>query len=268
MSKISILKRYISYYFEAQHYRKIQLPAASTFGAEVLEDRRDFYAFDEVEALRDLLLKDKNTIQVTDFGAGSRIHKTNERQIRKIAQHSITRPAFCAILFRIINFYKPKTILELGTSLGIATLYQSFAALNSQIITIEGCPNIAARAQQHFHLLNAQNITSIVGRFEEQLPKVLAQLPQLDFAFFDGNHQQAATLQYFEYCLKKAHTKTIFVFDDIHWSTDMEAAWEAIKKHPRVSYSIDLFFFGIVFFEPQQIRNQHLVMIPSRWKPF
>ncbi|MEM9885057.1 MAG: class I SAM-dependent methyltransferase [Bacteroidota bacterium] len=268
MSKLRMLQGYISYYLKAKNYRNVQSSVFKTFAESILEDQRDFYAFDEIEALRHLLLKDRNTIQVTDFGAGSQVHTTNERQIRRMAQHSITRPAFCELLFRIINHYKPKTILELGTSLGISTLYQSFAALNSQIITIEGCPNIAARAKQHFELLGVKNIHSVVGRFEDQLPKILAQLLQLDFVFFDGNHQKTATLDYFKTCLKKAHADSVFVLDDIHWSSEMEAAWEQIKAHPEVSHSIDLFFFGIVFFKATASQKEHAVLIPSRWKPF
>lgn len=262
-----MLQRYLKYYFKAKNYRQVQSPFVTEFANEVLEDRRDFYAFDEIEALRHLLLRDSKTIQVTDFGAGSQVHKSNEREIRKMAKHSITSPSFCRILFRIINLYKPQQILELGTSLGIATLYQSFAALNSQVTTIEGCPNIAARAQQHFDLLETNNINSVVGQFEKVLPDTLQKMQKVDFAFLDGNHQKYATIDYFEQCLKYAHEDSVFVFDDIHWSEGMEAAWETIKTHPKVQLSIDLFFFGIIFFNKKQTK-QNLTLISSRWKPF
>jgi len=267
VSKIRMLQRYFKYYKEAKNYHKVHSPFVFKFAEKVLEDSRYFYAFEEIEALRKLLLRDKNTIEVTDFGAGSQVHPSNSRQIKKIARHSITSKAFCRILFRIINHYKPQYLLELGTSLGIATLYQSFAAQTSKIITIEGCPNIAARARKHFDLLGVKNIESVVGQFEEQLPTVLSNLPQLDFAFFDGNHQEKATIDYFEKCLPKAHEESIFIFDDIHWSDEMEAAWEYVKSHPKVTTSIDLFFFGVVFFRKENMEKEHFELIPSRWKP-
>jgi len=40
------------------------------------------------------------------------------------------------------------------------------------------------------------------------------------------------------------------VFDDIHWSAEMEKAWLEIKSHPSVQYTIDIFFLGFVFFRP------------------
>ena len=33
--------------------------------------------------------------------------------------------------------------------------------------------------------------------FDNYLPIYLSKTPQLDFAFFDGNHQEEATLNYF-----------------------------------------------------------------------
>ncbi len=66
--------------------------------------------------------------------------------------------------------------------------------------------------------------------------------------FFDGNHRKEPTLRYFEQCIHFSNENSIFVFDDIHWSKGMESAWEYIKNDRRVSITIDLFWFGIIFF--------------------
>jgi len=57
--------------------------------------------------------------------------------------------------------------------------------------------------------------------------------------------------------LKKAHNETILIFDDIHWSAQMEEAWEIIKQHNSVTLSIDLFFIGIVFLRKDFKVKQH-----------
>jgi hypothetical protein len=46
------------------------------------------------------------------------------------------------------------------------------------------------------------------------------------------------------------------IFDDIHWSQEMEVAWEEIKKDESISLTIDLFFIGIVFFRKEQLVKQ------------
>jgi predicted O-methyltransferase YrrM len=266
VSSFHLAKAYLRYYLRATKASVVDTPLLTDFTEHVLEDRRYFYAFEEIERLRKRLLKDKKTIDVTDFGAGSRLGATRERRIQDITRNAATSPAFCQLLFRMIQQYRPQTVVELGTSMGIATLYQAKSAAYTTVHTLEGCPQIARRAQQHFDLLNVQNIEIHIGQFEEQLPKVVAQLPQLDFVFFDGNHQYAPTLQYFEMCLPKAHDHTLFIFDDIYWSADMQKAWTALKQHTAVTASIDLFFFGILFFSPQQ-KQQDYTLIPSRWKP-
>lgn len=267
VSAFHLFQRYLQYYWRAQTYRRVQTPLVSEFAQKVLEDRRFFYAFEEVEALRHMLLKDKQSIQVSDFGAGSRLGSTQTRRISRITKNAATSPAYCQLLFRLIQWLQPETLLELGTSLGIASLYQAKAASSKTLHTIEGCPQIAARAQQHFDLLKAKNIELHIGSFETVLPEVLQQIDRLDYVFFDGNHQYEPTLRYFEQCLPKANEHSVFIFDDIYWSTEMERAWATIKQHEAVTLTIDLFFFGLVFFQKQDQKQAHLTLIPSRWKP-
>lgn len=266
MSRTAIAKRFLQYYFKATNRYKVHSPFVYQFVEEVLEDKRFFYAFEEIEDLRAILKRNKTTINITDYGAGSTVMPSKTRSIAAIAKHGITPPHLCRLLFRIVQFCKPKTILEMGTSLGISTLYMSAAALNSKVVTLEGCPNIAAVAKQNFELMKSKNINLIEGPFEKKLSTVLKDLPQLDFTFIDGNHQEAPTLLYFEQCLSKVHDNSVLVFDDIHWSEGMERAWQQIKQHPNVTLSIDLFFFGLVFFRKEQQDKAHHILIPSQWR--
>jgi len=268
VSKIAIARRFIRHYFTAKTKFGVHSPFVYDFVESILEDSRRYYAFDEIERLRKHIFKSRTILEVTDFGAGSHIHAPKRRRISAIARHSNTTPLFCRILFKMIEKYKPKTILELGTSLGLATLYMRFAALNSRVITVEGCPVIAQKAAQHFQLLGVENIEIINNRFDEVLPILLKELQQLDFAFVDGNHQEAATIQYFETCLPYLHEKSILVFDDIHWSEGMENAWHRIQQHPSVTRTIDLFFFGIVFLDTTPKTKELFRLMPSAWRPF
>jgi len=235
----------------------------------VLEDERVFYAFEELEHLRKLILRDHSTIPITDYGAGSQVTHKKERSLSSLAKYSATRPFFCRILFRTIHYYKPATLLELGTSLGISSLYQAAAASKkSKFITVEGCAEISRRAKQNFELLGVKNIRLLTGRFKDLLPGTLRELKQLDYLFIDGNHRHDPTLEYFEQCLEHAHGHSIFVLDDIHWSTEMETAWEKVKSNPKVKMTVDLFFCGLVFFRKEQRQKEHFVLIKSSWKPW
>ncbi|HFA49390.1 MAG TPA: class I SAM-dependent methyltransferase [Bacteroidetes bacterium] len=260
--------RFLKYYLRAKTRYNVHSPFVFEFTEAVLEDDRWFYAFDEIEAVRDYMLKDKRTIRVKDMGAGSKVENKKERSIASLARHSANQPLPCQYLFKIVNLYKPETMLELGTSLGISTNYQAAAARNSKMITIEGCPQTAHLATGNFKMMKTKNVKLLQGSFDDLLPKALKDLGRLDYLFVDGNHRKEPTLRYFEKCLEHAHPGSVFVFDDIHWSAGMEAAWEEIKQNPKVTLTIDLFFFGVVFFRKEQQRKEHFILAPWMWKPW
>jgi predicted O-methyltransferase YrrM len=226
---------------------------------ETFEDKTIYPEYEKVESLKLKLLRSKETISVTDLGAGSKTEKGSERDIRRIAKNSSKQKKYGRLLFRIAKEFKPFEILELGTSLGLSTAYLALGNPKSNVVSVEGCPNISAKANHHLEKLGIKNYKLITGNFDEQLPVYLKTADQLDFVFFDGNHQKQPTINYFEQCLPKIVNDTVFVFDDIHWSKGMEDAWNEIKQNEKVSVSIDLFFMGIIFFK-KDLQKQDFVI--------
>ncbi len=261
MQKIKFILKYLKYKLTAQHRKGfgIHSPFLYHFVCEILYGKRYFYAYDDIAELRYDLLESNEEILVKDFGAGSKVMKSNVRKIKDIAKHSAISEKFGEMLFRIIEHYKPQTILELGTSLGIGTLYPATPSEKAKVYTIEGCPETAKKAMQNFEEFNAENINQIIGNIDDELPNLLNNIDKLDFVYFDGNHQKDATLNYFSQCLEKAHNDTIFYFDDIHWSAGMEEAWKEIKKNEKVTLTVDLFFSGIVFFRKELSKEDFVV---------
>jgi len=257
-----LAQKYLRYYLTASNGKGhgIHSPFVYDFVRHVLIDKRTFYAYPQVEALRSKLLKDHTTITVRDFGAGSTAGKSDQRTIASIARHAAKPKKWAQLLFRIVQHYQPRTILELGTSLGISTAYMSMANPKARIITAEGSETIAYRAQQHFQSLHCTNIEQVTGNFDDTLPGILQSVPQLDLAFIDGNHRLEPTVQYFHQLLPVLHNHSVLIFDDIHWSADMEEAWEAIKENSAVRLSVDLFFIGLVFFSDQFKVKQHFTI--------
>ena len=151
-------------------------------------------------------------------------------------------------------------MLELGTSLGITTSYLSFANPDAAITTMEGAPEVASVAKNNFKQLHLSNIQVKKGNFDETLEAVIHQLSAVDFAFIDGNHRKQPTLNYFDQLISLSTPSTIFIFDDIHWSKEMEEAWHEIQQHTAVTLTIDLFFIGIVFFRTEQKIKQHFIV--------
>ncbi|GAB2453682.1 O-methyltransferase [Hymenobacter qilianensis] len=212
-----------------------------------------FARYEDVEHCRTELLASEQIITVTDFGAGSHTGAGRQRRVRDIARTAAKPRQLGQLLFRLVNHFQPRTVLELGTSLGLTTAYLATANSKSRIITFEGCPATAAVARETFNSLGLRTVELIEGNLDDTLAPTLAALSApIDFAFFDGNHRYEPTVRYFEQCLACRTDQSVFVLDDIHWSAEMEKAWEAIKAHPEVMLTVDLFFMGLVFFRKNQ----------------
>lgn len=258
-SSFQLALKYFKYRLTASNAKGhgVHSPFVYDFIKNVLNDKRQFDCFRYIESLRSELKNDNTEINVPDFGAGSRMQLNNKRKISAIARSSLKPKKYSQLLFRIVHYYKPATIIELGTSLGITTSYLSFANPSAKIITMEGAHEVATIAKNNFNQLYLSNIKIIEGNFDETLPPVINQLSNIDFAFIDGNHRKQPTLNYFQQLLNKTNESGIFIFDDIHWSEEMEEAWNEIKQHPSVTLTIDLFFIGIIFFRKEQKMKEH-----------
>lgn len=261
-SSAQLFIKYLRYFFTSTNGKGhgVHSPFVFEFITNVLNDERAFDCFRYIESLRNDLKTTDTEINVPDFGAGSRANLNNRRKISAIAISSLKPKKYSQLLFRIVHYYKPELILELGTSLGITTSYLAFANPSAKIITMEGAPEVAAVANKNFQQLHLSNIEVIEGNFDETLPPLIARLSTINFAFIDGNHRKQPTLNYFNQLLNLSTDSTILIFDDIHWSEDMGAAWNEIKQHPSVTLTIDLFFIGLVFFRTEQKIKQHFAV--------
>ncbi|MDX1629761.1 MAG: class I SAM-dependent methyltransferase, partial [Fulvivirga sp.] len=215
MPKIQRIKSYINYWLDAVNEHSLQGPFIYDLYCKVFKDKTGYSEFETFAQIRKRFLQSMHSVTVNDLGAGSSFDKNKERKVREIAKYGITDQKHCELLYRLIKYLQPKNILELGTSLGITTLYLA-ANEDSHIVTMEGDEKLANISMSVFEAHDKSNIRQICGNIDHLLPKYLLENGPLDFVFFDANHTYSATISYFSQCLTKAHSGTCFVFDDIH----------------------------------------------------
>jgi predicted O-methyltransferase YrrM len=261
-SSFRLALKYIRYYITASNGKGhgIHSPFVYHFVRHVFQDVSLLPDCKKLEAYRKELLLDETMLTVDDFGAGSVTGLKKERKIRHLAASSLKSRKYAQLLYRLVQVYQPSHLLELGTSLGLTTAYLALANPSLRITTLEGSPAIAQKAQQTFDRFSLSQIQVVEGNFDIILNPVIQQIMQLDWVYIDGNHRKEPTLNYFEQLLKNATPQSVFIFDDIHWSAEMEAAWEQIKAHEAVRLTIDLFFIGIVFFRSEQKQKEHFTI--------
>jgi predicted O-methyltransferase YrrM len=297
-SPFQLGQKYIRYYLTAANGKGhgIHSPFVFDLIKNVLNDTRVFPEYAAIERLRKYLESDPAILQIEDMGAGSALGGASttilSRSVADIARRMAKPKKLGQLLFRLARYYRPETVLELGTSLGLSTAYLAAGAgrgevragvanagataenrkkrkgvaensvdmttedrtkpggatERARVFTIEGAPGVGAVAKNNFRALGLENIDLTIGNFDRVLDATLDRAGRVDLAFIDGNHRLEPTLRYFNALYGKLSPSSVLIFDDIHWSREMEAAWESIKKDPRVYLSVDLFFIGLVFF--------------------
>lgn len=261
MQKIRIILRYLVYLMRAKTRHGIHSPFVYEFADKVLNDKKKHPAYLLVEKQRSLLFRNPNLVEIIDFGAGKgRIgYSTHLRRVKDIAARAGIPVKYGRLLHRIVLYFKPEVLLEMGTSLGISTMYQAAAAPGSAFYAMEGCASTAEFAVTNLNAIGAREVKMTMGNFDIVLPGLLDQIEVIDYAFIDGNHTKSATLNYFNQLLAHAGNNSVFIVHDIHWSAGMEQAWNEIKKNGRVTVTIDLFFMGLIFFR-KELSPQHFII--------
>lgn len=257
------IRSYLKFLFRSTNQHGVHSPFVFGLVTRCFYDKTEHDApYQLIREHRKRLLQDDRSIEVRDLGAGSRVFSSGERKIRSLVKNAgITSKRSC-LLNRLVRYLDIEHALELGTSLGLGTA--AMAAGNKvQVTTIEGCPTTAGIAAEQFRKSGLENIDLRVGEFSEVLHKLLPEKEpnSLSLVYFDGNHQKEPTLKYFQKLVPMTHNDSVFIFDDIHWSPEMEQAWDTIKADPRVTVTIDTYFWGLVFFRREQEKEHFVIRV-------
>ena len=255
------IKSYLQFLWRSKNEHAVHSPFVFSLLTICFYDKKLKSEYSILKSYRQSLLENKNTIEVTDFGAGSKVFKSNTREISKIAKTAGISLKRAKLLFRVVNYFQPESILEIGTSLGLATSALALGNPNAKIVTLEGCPETANQCQLQLQKFNINTVKSIVTEFSTYFKTINHQAEAINLIYFDGNHSKKATLDYFECLLPTITNDCVWIFDDIHWSTEMEEAWENIKKHPKVKVTIDTFQWGFVFFRKEQEKEHFIIRV-------
>jgi predicted O-methyltransferase YrrM len=250
LQRLFQLKDFISYWLDAVDAHSLHSPFVFDFYTKVAKGKNSISEDSSLKQIRTKLRSDHRVIGVEDLGAGSTRLKKSTRKISDIAAMSLTPEKFSNLYNRIIKYYRCRNVVELGTSLGINSLYLAYAHGKCNVTTFEGSPSVATIAKEIFQSAQPKNIKLIEGNIDETLPVFIRSSEAIDFAFMDANHRFEPTLRYFELLIKKIDRNSIIVVDDIHYSEEMNSAWRDIQTHEQVFCTLDLYRCGIVFFNP------------------
>lgn len=262
------LQSYLKFYTRAKTPYKIHSPFVSDLLKNIVDDRREYYAFFSLKEIRKQLKKDQRQVPITDFGAGSLIKTSKTKTVSEITKMAAIPEGEGQFLFKLMHFLKPDTILEMGTSLGISAMYMSAAVPRAKMITLEGCPNTAQIALENLHRIGLSSVDLRVGAFDQTLGGALKDLAKIDVLYIDGHHAREPLLKYIKQAEPFLHKDSVVIIADIYWSKDMEAGWKEICNREDVRLSLDFYYFGCIFFNEDFRQKSHFDLIKYSLKPW
>lgn len=202
------------------------------------------------------LKKEKRSILVKDFGAGSK-HFKAKRSISQLLKTSSSKGKFGTLLYQLAAHYRPKRTLEFGTSLGVGTFHLSQGNPIGEVHTVEADVATFGEAVKNVETLKCETITAVNSTFDEYLTQGIEGV--FDLVFIDGHHDGKALLHYIQRLERYTTDDTLFVLDDIRWSKSMFEAWQELVASSKFHVTIDLFRMGIIARRPQQ-RKEHFIL--------
>ena len=155
----------------------------------------------------------------------------------------VSKPPHAArLLHALADEYRPGSILELGTNVGISSAY--LATSGSKVVTLDASP-YRQRLAKALHQPLRLDVEYVEGLFTDTLGPTLDRMERVRMAFIDGHHKYQPTLDYFEMIAAKAESGCIFIFDDVRWSPGMRRAWRKLRRDDRFEAVSDLGGMGV-----------------------
>ena len=253
------LLSYIKFRSKAKNQHGVHSPFIYKLVTECLNDKTKHPEYDRLKNYRQDLKSSKTTLNIKELGMGSRTMGSSKRKVSKMVKTSSSSRKTVELLYRLTNYLSCNAALELGTSLGLASYAIALGQNDGHLTSIEGCPNTSNFAKAQLSSRDIHSVDYKIGDFTAIIPTLNSE--SYDLIFFDGHHQKAATINYFEALLPKAHNDSVFIFDDIYWSRGMSEAWDYIKVHPKVSVTVDTFQLGLVFFRKEQQKEHFKIRV-------
>ena len=133
---VQIIKSYLNFLWNSTNQHGVHSPFVFDLVTKCFYDKTNHPEYSILKNYRNSLLQNKNTIEVTDFGAGSRVFKSNTRAINQIAKNAGISPKRAELLFRMVRYFQPDSVLEIGTSLGLATSALALGNPKAKITTL------------------------------------------------------------------------------------------------------------------------------------
>ena len=236
----------------------VHSPFIFDFVNKVLYDKTAYAEYQFFEFIISSLKASKEMLPVNDLGGVSIRFSNKSRKVPKLLKISSIPSKYGRLLFRMIRYYKPVSIVEFGTSIGVSAIFLAKGNTGSKLLTVEGNKLLFDFASGLFRKNNVKNIHAVHGDFDQIISHLPSKFTDTQFVFIDGNHKYDPTMRYFKYFMERME-EGIIIIDDIYWSGEMRRAWKEIVRKNRKYVTIDLYRMGIIILRDSVTPGHYVV---------
>ncbi len=257
------IREALRFYFQASTIYNIHSPLLfSILKSVYLSD--DLPQAELQKNFRNALNQD-NELVSEEVGAGSSsLSKNTIAKAIKLSSSSYRKSSFIA---KIAQAVQSKTIIELGTNLGMTTTTLSYYNPFANVHTVEANDQLLRKAKAFFINSGIDKIHTYNKYFQDFLNTDFGNIYP-DFILIDGDHSYQSTMDYFKLIKQKRIAQLCLVFDDIRWSKGMLMAWNKISSDTDASVVVDFHNLGVVLYSPNSRNQIRCKIISHRLKPF
>lgn len=202
------------------------------------------------------LERSKEYLEGMDFGKNEKV----KVKVSELASRSATRDFEATLVAKVVRYFGSRRYLELGTNIGKATSIVALTNPKTIVHSIEGNTSIADFARKSIQELELANVRIENSTFDEFFDQ---NSTKYDCIFIDGDHRYEPTLKNYENAKQSLIGEGLIILHDIYWSRGMTDAWKKIVADKSATVTIDLFFFGMVFFRPSQAKEHFRIRYPK-----
>ena len=238
---------YISYYLAGISRHGLHSPFVYTFADEVLY-KSSSMNFEMIEHQRMLMLQSKS--------------KLNNTTLSKFTSKLTLDAKYGKLLQRLVEFYKPQHIIELGMNNGVESNYllsnsimQDFPILsyNFQLNTNK-LDKIKAHTNSEFANYYQSNL------FENSYNTEFENQTYIDLCIIHGKSDADDFWNFYDNYKSRLHTHAMVIFTNIRLTNDHYINWQQNTNLPEVTASVELFKMGIIFFRTEQKKQKFILL--------
>lgn len=233
----------------------IHSPFVYNLVTKVIDEKCGYYRYSDIELVRKQLLQNTTPVTYTDRRS---LNKQRTSTVSKLTKREAVNQKQGKLLFRLTNYFKPTRILQVGSGMGLSTLYMTSYDKKVNCVVLEHEAAFTPVLEWVYEKARTP-VNLYTGSYKETLMPALKELKTVDFILFDIAPESGDIEYLFRECLKCAHEKTVFVCVGINRSRVMSCFWKEICANSDMTVTIDLYSLGIILLEKKLHKRNYIV---------